>query len=190
MNIVENFNIDNWPIVYFKINNTELNDTIFEEYQKYYLSLLIKCKKNNEKMVFISDLKTLEGKTDFPMKYIMKQVEFNKKIYEFNKKFIKCFIVICNNRKIKTIINTLFMIIRPAAPFKLCRDQIKANKYLFEKFNINFDITIYLNDINEDNINDEDPEEINIDEVNELNKLNIEDDNKIVFTKYFNELKS
>lgn len=188
MNIVESFNIDSWPIVYFKINNTELNDTIFEDYQKYYLSLLIKCKKNNEKMIFISDLKTLEGKNDFPMKYIMKQAEFNKKIYEFNKKFIKCFIVICNNRKIKTIINTLFMIIRPAAPFKLCRDQLKANKYLFEKFNINFDITIYSNDINEDNVNDEDPEEINI---NELNELNIEEeDNKIIFTKYFNELKS
>ena len=63
MNITESFNVDNWPIVYFKINNMELNDDIYEEYQKFYLSLLIKCKKNNEKMIFISDLKTLENKS-------------------------------------------------------------------------------------------------------------------------------
>ena len=192
MNITESFNVDNWPIVYFKINNMELNDDIYEEYQKFYLSLLIKCKKNNEKMIFISDLKTLENKTDFPMKYIMKQIQFNKKVYDFNKKYVKCFIVLCNNKKIKTIINTLFMIVKPAAPFKLCRDSIKVSKYLLEKFDIIFDIHIYENEIS-DEINDEESDDVNeVNNINNLYNLNkeIDNDTKKKFDNYINELKS
>ena len=54
--MIADFNLENWPIVYLKLNNNDINENSFEEYKKYYLGLLIRCKNNNEKMVLICNL--------------------------------------------------------------------------------------------------------------------------------------
>ena len=152
--MINNFNLEHWPIVYFNINNINLDDELFEEYKEFYLKLLIKCKKSKEKMLFICDLSTMNNSENIQMKYIIKQSEFNKEIYKFNKEYLNAVCIICKNKSIKTILNLYFSVSKPASPFKLCRSIEKANNYIKEKCNINFDVNIFK--INNIDINDDD----------------------------------
>lgn len=137
-----NFNLEHWPIVYFKSGGVPINDESFEEYKKYYLNLLVKCKRNNEKMVLISDL---NNSKEFQLNYVIKQAQFNKEIYKFNKEYVVCVCILCNNSNftnLKNILNLYFTMIKPAAPFKLCKSFDKINKYLIQN-NIIFDSNIF-----------------------------------------------
>lgn len=187
--MADQFNIDNWPIVYFELGNQKLDDNTFEEYQKYYLTLLIRCKKNNEKMVVISNLSSLNNTENIEMRYIMKQMQFNRKIYDFNKKYVKCVCILCKNKSFKNILNTVFSLTKPAAPFKLCRSTEKANTYLLEKFDIKFDINIFENnqEFEIDNNIEEEFTDNNIFEI-KTEIIEAEDDNKKIFSDYFDEL--
>ena len=166
--MISNFNLDYWPIVYFKSSGNEINDEIFEEYKKYYLNLLIRCKNNNEKMVLICNLNKL---TIYPIEFIMKQAEFTKQIYKFNKEYVRCVCILCKDKNFKNILNLFFTFVKPASPYKLCRSYEKVNKYLFENFNIIFDTNII------DNINE--PQEILEEEEEDTLESSLdEDDNK------------
>lgn len=183
------FNKEYWPIVYFKSEIiTEFNDTIFEEYQKNYLNLLIECKNKKEKIVLILNLNYFNN-TNVPIKYIVKQIQFHKKIYNFNKKYLNCVIMLCKSKSFKNMINTFLNFTETAAPFKIFRNIAKANSYLTNNFKINFDISTLTNN-NEDDIIDEINYENNLID-NELftNMINVENtDNKEKFTDYFNKL--
>jgi len=135
-----NFNTKNWPIVYLKIDKTLINDEIYEEYQRTYLKLLIKCKNKKEKMILICNL---SNSNNLPLNIIMKQVQFNKDIYKYNKEYLKCACILCNNKYLKSILNTYFSISKPAAPYKICSSYEKINIYLLEKFNLKFDSIIF-----------------------------------------------
>ena len=50
------FNLDNWPIIYIKNKNNFLNDPILEEYKKDYLTILIRCKNNKDKIILFMDI--------------------------------------------------------------------------------------------------------------------------------------
>jgi hypothetical protein len=150
--MISNFNLDNWPIVYFRSINNTVNDETFEEFKKYYLNLLIRCKNNNEKMVLICDLNRL---TSYPLEYVTKQAQFSKQIYKFNKEYLKCVCIICKDKNFKNILNLFFTFVKPASPYKLCRSYDKVNKYLLTKFNISFDSNIFDDNINNNIINDE-----------------------------------
>lgn len=77
------------------------------------------------------------------------------------------------------------MLYKTAAPFKLCRSIEKANIFIKDKTNLNFDISIfynnetinYINDNNEvddedsDNVNDYEEETENINEDNLINDI-------------------
>lgn len=178
-----NFNTENWPIVYLKIDKTLINDEIYEEYQRTYLKLLIRCKNNKEKMILICNL---SNANNLPLNIIMKQVQFNKDIYKYNKEYLKCACILCNNKYLKSILNTYFSISKPAAPYKICSSYEKINIYLLEKFNLKFNSNMFkdedslnneLNDIEIDNledvkkyINDIDIDE-NIDKTEDLSDL-------------------
>lgn len=138
--MIANFNLDKWPIVYFKLSGNAISENSFEEYKKYYLNLLIKCKNENTKMILICNL---NNSGDLPLNYVMKQANFNKEIYKFNKEYIRCVCILCNNKNFKNILNLYFTVSRPAAPYKLCRSFGKINKYLSEKFDINFDSNVF-----------------------------------------------
>jgi hypothetical protein len=134
------FNTENWPIVYLKIDKTQLNDETYEEYQRAYLNLLIRCKRNNEKMIIICNL---SNANNLPLNIVMKQMQFNKDIYKFNKEYLKCACILCNNKYFKNVLNTYFNMVKPAAPYKICRCYDKINKYLLQKFDLNFDSNIF-----------------------------------------------
>ena len=134
------FNLDHFPIVYMKLNDNEINDNSFEEYKEYYLSLLLRCKKENQKLVLICNL---DNTPTLPMNYIAKQSQFNKDIYKHNQAHVKTVCILCKNKSFKNILNLYFTVSKPANPFKICRSFMKVNKYLSEKFKILFDTHIF-----------------------------------------------
>ena len=152
--MIADFNSDHWPIVYVKFNNNELNDESFEEYKKYYLNLLIKCKKENSKMYIIFNL---DNTKSLPMNYIVKQIQFNKEIEKFNKEYIKLASIICKSKAFKNILNLYFSMSKQAAPFKIFRCFNKMNTYFIDKFNINFNFNLLEPEMN--NIMEEEEEE-------------------------------
>ena len=189
-----NFNIEHWPIVYFKSDIiSEFNDTIFEEYQKKYLNLLIECKKRKEKIVLVLNLNYFNN-TNIPVKYILKQIQFHKNIYNFNKKYLNCIIILCKSKPFKNMINTFLSFTETAAPIKICRNSEKATSYLKNNFKINFDISIFTNNNENENekldTNNYENDIINNELLESIEKINnIENiENKEKFTEYFNKL--
>jgi hypothetical protein len=162
--MIENFNLEHWPIVYFKSENKEKNidndNDNFEQYKEFYLNLLIKCKRNKEQMIVICDLMDIiSTNNNVPMKYIMKHVKFNKEIYKFNKEYVKGVCILCNNKNIKNILNIYFGMVKPATIIKVFRSYSKANIFIKDILKINFDINIY-NKKNIEEINEEESDEI------------------------------
>ena len=161
--MIADFNSDNWPIVYVKFNNNELNDESFEEYKKYYLNLLIKCKKDNSKMYIIFNL---DNTKSLPMNYIVKQIQFNKEIEKFNKEYIQLASIICKSKAFKNILNLYFSMSKQAAPFKIFRCFNKMKLYFIDKFNINFNFYLLEPEMNnimeEEEIEEEEEQENNI----------------------------
>ena len=140
--MIGDFNLEFWPIVYLKLNDKEINENSFEEYKKYYLSLLLKCKKNNEKMVLICNLNS--GRM-LPLDYVMKQAQFNKEIQKFNKDYIETVCILCKEKSFKNVLNLYFTVAKPTNPYKFSRSFEKINLYLKDKFNIDFDLSIFEN---------------------------------------------
>lgn len=189
--MVAEFNTEHWPVIYLKLGGKVVNDDIFEEYQREYLNLLIKCKKNNEKMVLITDLTYINDCNNIPIKYLMKQVQFSKKIYEFNKKYLKCVVILCKNKSTKNLIKSIMNFTKEASPYKICRTSKKANLYLYEKFKVEFNIEIFNEDLKSHNEDDKELSDNNSNNESIINKINLENDNdskKEVFTEYFNQL--
>jgi hypothetical protein len=137
----KNFNLDKWPIVYFKTSDKAVNDASLEEFKKFYLNLLIKCKKEKKKMVLICEINL---NVNIPLKFIIKQAKFSKEIYKYNKEYVKCVAIICKDKNFKNILNLFFSFVTPASPYKLCRTFDKANNY-FKKFDIDFDTNFFNN---------------------------------------------
>jgi len=164
--MVKFFNTKEWPIVYLKSYNDYINDNLFEIYKKQYLTLLLKCKNNKEKIILICDLNTLDSCDNLPLNYIMKHANFNKEIYKYNKEYVRTVCILCNNSSLKNILNLYFTVSKPASPYKIFKNYDKANKYLLESFNINFDITIYQR-------NNLDCEDESSDENTDISELNI-----------------
>lgn len=191
--IMVELNTEHWPIVYFRSVNKIMNDELFEEYQKIYLNLLIKCKKNNKKMILITDLTNNSNDNNIPIKYLIKQVQFSNKIYEFNKKYLECVVILCKNKSFKNLIKLVISLLKQPSPHKICTNYAKANLYLLEKFNINFNIQNFNKekDLNIDEEESEDNNDLNSINNNDLNAINNDDENisnQKILNEYFNEL--
>jgi len=175
--MVKFFNTKEWPIIYLKSYNNYINDDLFELYKKQYLSLLIKCKNNKEKIILICDLTTLNNCENLPLNYIMKHANFNKEIYKYNKEYVKAVCILCSNSSLKNILNLYFTISKPASPYKIFKNNDKINKYLMDNFNIEFNISIFQkNDIDSS-------EEDSSTESLDISGLNLNDSNIISYLK-------
>lgn len=133
------FNTKYWPIIYFKVCD-EINDENFEEYKVNYLNLLIKSKKNKDKVFLIADLNT---EIQIPMKYIFKLATFNKKLYKFNKLYLECVCIFSQSKTFKNILNIYLSLITPSSPYKLCSSFDKINIYLKNNFNLDFNTSVF-----------------------------------------------
>jgi hypothetical protein len=153
--MIHNFILDFWPFVFFKSTGFQLNDDYFEEFKKFYLKLLIRCKNNNHKMILICDLNSIHS---FPIEFIIKQAHFTKQIFNFNKLYLQSVCILCKDKTFKNVLNLFFSFSKPAAPVKLCRSFDKINKFLLKNFNISFDFnnSLFLNLMYnyKDNLND------------------------------------
>jgi hypothetical protein len=167
------FNIENWPIVHLKIIVNEINDETFEEYKKNYLELLVKAKRENKKILFIPDMRYITNVESFPMNFLMKQMQFNKDCYKFNKEHVMCVCILSNGKILKNILNVYFKMVKQACPFKICSSTEKATIFFKEKYNIQFDVSIFNENNTETTSNkgiEEEDDESEGKEINELDK--------------------
>jgi len=186
------FNTKHYPIIYFKVCD-EINDTNFEEYKVNYLNLLIKSKKNKNKIFLIADLNT---EIQIPMKYIFKLAAFNKKLYKFNKLYLECVCIISQSKSFKNLLKIYLSLITPSSPYKLCSSFDKINLYLKENLDIHFDTNIFnlnkekcRNNSNE-NENEKEKENNKINKLDLYKKLNEEELNEDEINKeVINDLK-
>jgi hypothetical protein len=184
------FNINYWPIVHFKLIGN-INDENFEIYKVYYLNLLIKCKKNKEKIILIADL---NSNYDMPMKYIFKLALFNKKLFKFNKLYLNAVLIFSQSNSFKNLLKVYLSMITPSSPYKLCSSFEKINLYLTNNLNINFDVNIFnlnnVNNVNQNNIENYDDnnndcsnkldlyKKLNDENINDI-EINDDDDNEL-----------
>ena len=169
----DGFNLTNWPIVYFSNNNNDnvMDDIKFEELKEYYLNLLVKCKRNKEKMVLIFNLNNLNESSP-SVKYVMKFAQFSKSIYKFNKEYVTGVCLYSTNKFLKDLLNIYFSVSKPACPVKICRSKEKINKFLKDKLNVNININKIITDL--DILSNEDEKDSN-DDIDEYNLKNQDD---------------
>ena len=149
------FNTKYWPLVYFFVDDNGMNENDFENYKKIYLQILLKCKKENVKIILISDLNN-QKKVD--MKYVMKQAYFNLKIEKFNKLYVKVVCVYLKDKNFKKILNMYFNICKPYCPYKICNTYESINKFIKCELNEEYNTNVFSNlieDITNLNIEDE-----------------------------------
>ena len=123
------FNLDNWPIIYIKNKNNFLNDNILEEYKKDYLSILIRCKNNKEKIILFMDI---YEKTEVQMPYIKKMAGFHKSVEEYNKLYVEYIYVLCKSKIMKNVISMLLSVETPAVSCKIIRSLDKLESSFLE----------------------------------------------------------
>ena len=128
------FNLDNWPIIYIKNKNNVLNDSILEEYKKDYLTILIKCKNNKQKIILFMDI---YEKSDIQISYIKKMTEFHKSIEEHNKLYVEYMYVLCKSKILKNVISMLLSVETPAVPCKIIRSLDKLESAFMENHSKN-----------------------------------------------------
>ncbi len=162
------------PFVYIKFHNINLNDEIFENYTKKYLELLIECKKNKEKIYVIIDINEFES---LPIPYLLKQAQFNKKIFNYNQKYLHCVYIYCKNKLFKQMIKMYMMVEKTAVPLTIFRSLTKLNSSIKEKWNIDFDSHIFFkNNFKQFKQESESSFEEDIDyENNEIDNKNLEE---------------
>ena len=189
------FNTKHWPVIYFKACD-EINDENFEEYKVNYLNLLIKSKKNKDKVFLIADLNT---EIQIPMKYIFKLAAFNKKLYKFNKLYLKVVCIFSQSKSFKNLLKLYLSLITPSSPYKLCSSFDKINVYLKDSLDTYFDTNIFnlnkencINNNNEnENHNEDENDNNNINKLNLYKKLNEEEINEDEINKEeINDLKN
>ncbi len=161
-------NLDHKPFVYVQFQNIQINDQIFEEYTREYLELLLSCKKNKEKIYVIIDINQFES---LPLPYLLKQAQFNKKVYQFNQKYLHCAYIYCKNKVFKKMIKMFMMIEKPAVPMRIIRSITKLNQSILDNYNLSFDCHVFLNELK--NIKNNDNHQ------NQLNEMEDEDDESI-----------
>jgi hypothetical protein len=184
--MIEGFNLDNWPIVYFSNNtNIEMDDNNFEVLKEFYVNLLVRCKRNKERMVLIFNLNNLSENSP-SIKYIMKFAQFSKTIYKYNKEFLMGVCLLSTNKCLKDLLNIYFSITKPVAPVKICRSKDKANKFFREKLNFKIDVHKIITDfdINISNIEDEKDSNDDMDEYNKIQEENNDIDSEFDKEKY------
>ena len=122
------FNLDNWPSIYIK-NNNFLNDNILEEYKKDYLTILIRCKNNKEKIILFMDI---YDKSEIQMPYIKKMTEFHRSIEDYNKLYVEYIYILCKSKIIKNVISMLLSFEKPAVPCKIIRSLDKLETLFYK----------------------------------------------------------
>jgi len=134
-----------WPVVYIEYDSSvEITDDDFEEYKRQYTELLVRCKTEKIQIYIICNIgKALE----LPMKYVVKQQKLNEELFEYNKQYIKCVCVLVNSMVMKNILKLYFCCSRVASPYKITQNYTKINKYLKEKMNYTFDISVFHTEI-------------------------------------------
>ena len=156
------YNTNNWPYIKIKFTNNDCSDSGFEEHLNNFRNLYKLCEKNKEKMCIIFDLR------DVPiggLKYVSKQVQFNKEIKPLSEKHLE-YSFFLTSKIGKHLLDMVFSFEKPVSPYTIFNKETKLIEFIK-----NYDSTkIYDDDMCED-IYDE---------------ANLKEDNKDMNAEYIN----
>ena len=141
MNSFSTFITDFYPFLYIRFHDVHISDSLFEEYKENYLKQLLVCKQKKEKIVLIIDVNELPG---LPLQYMVKQKEFNKKIFHLNEKYVECVFIYCKNKMMKQMIQMNMMLEKTAAPLYICRSIEKLNRSILKHTKKEFDCQQFI----------------------------------------------
>ncbi len=132
-----------FPFVYVKFIHTNINDDSFEYYKAEYLKILLRCKEEKQKIFLFYDLNVKEANGTIPLSYLPKQIEFNKKIFDLNEKYVKVVSVLSKDIHVRNVLKLSFGCIKNACPFKISSSFEKVSRYLKKNFNTDFDPLLF-----------------------------------------------
>jgi len=140
------YNTDQWPIVHIHFNPENMNEENYNKYTLDYLSVLLRSKEEQIKIIVLYNL----DKLDAPLKYIKKTAEFNKSVKKYNSIM---FVGIITKRKcISGVIKMYLMFDSPICPFKVLKDYDELEEYVKDEFELCINCDIYKK-CNVDNTN-------------------------------------
>jgi len=146
--------LTHWPVIYLEYDSSvEITDNDFDEYKKKYMEILVRCKAEKTQVYIICNI---GNASELPMKYVMKQQKLNEELFDYNKLYIKCVCVLVSSMIMKNILKLYFCCSKVASPYKITQSYEKINKYLIQKMNYTFDISVFDSSIvNYTNIEEE-----------------------------------
>lgn len=117
------FNEDNFPIVYVKINSRIENDNDFQLFLNHW-KLLYKNKKN---FTFIFDTKDVNW---IPIKYSIKMALFIKELKKEEHQYLQKSIINIYSENVNLLLNFIFIIQKPVAPVEIYKNNKIIKIYL------------------------------------------------------------
>jgi len=143
------FNTDQWPIVHIHFNPENITEENYNKYTLDYLSLLLRAKEEQIKIIILYNL----DKLNIQLNYIKKIAGFNKSIKKYN--YVIFVGIITKRTCISKVIKMYLMFDTPICPFKVLEDYNELEEYMKDEFElcINCDNYRKCNDSIDDNSN-------------------------------------
>ena len=117
------FNEDNFPIVYVKINSRIENDNDFQLFLNHWKLLY----KNKKYFTFIFDTKDVNW---IPIKYSIKMALFIKELKKEEHQYLQKSIINIYSENVNLLLNFIFIIQKPVAPVEIYKNNKIIKIYL------------------------------------------------------------
>ncbi len=130
--MIVQYNTNNWPYVKIKFLNNSVSDNGFNEHLKNFKDLYKLCEEKNKKMIIIFDLREIPAGT---IKYIRKQVKFNKEVQPLSKIWLEQSFFLTSTIG-KTILDLVFSFEKPVSPYTIFSNEKDLINYI-EKYDKN-----------------------------------------------------
>ncbi len=127
------FMVSEFPIVYISINSDYFNDENFEYYKSSFLHLLLRAKREKQKMILLLDLFECDGAT-FKMENILKQGAFYKSVMDYALLYVQHVYILSNRNDLHVLIKIFKTFGKSLVPYKVVRDTEKIEQNIYKKY--------------------------------------------------------
>ena len=148
------FYVKEFPLVYLTINSNYFSDENFEYYKSSFLNVLLRAKKEKQKVIILLDLFECDGAT-FDMSNILKQASFYKSVMEHSKTYVQHVYILSNRNDLHFFVKIFRTFGKTDVPYKIVRNLDKIKKNIYKKYEETVDLTPFTKEnliINKENI--------------------------------------
>ena len=124
--MIVDYNTKNWPYVKIKFLNDAVTKEGFNKHLEDFKKLYKLCDEKNSKMIIIFDLREVPSGS---IKYVKKQVQFNKEIKSLSKIWIE-YSVFLTSTIGKGILDLVFSFEKPVSPYSVYSNESDLINFL------------------------------------------------------------